>query len=200
MSKERRTYITELRAQDKDGKQMVRGYAAVFNSNSEDLGGFIERIDPKFFNGVLDQDVRALYNHKEDFVLGRTTSGTLQIGVDDKGLWYEYEDPDTTFSRDLLKSMKRGDVSQSSFGFTVAEDSWEERGGKTYRTLLKAERLFDVSPVSFPAYPDTSVAMRKLNEIKTTEQKELIDEDKKQRQIELDKIERLIEINKLNNE
>ena len=169
----------EMRKND-DGTITVRGYAAVFNSESEDLGGFIEVIEPGFFDNVLGDDVRALVNHDENLVLARTTSGTLRIGQDERGLWYEYDDPDTSYSRDLIRSLERGDVNQSSFGFMVnrggAKYEEEERDGKTIfkRTLLKggASRLFDVSPVTYPAYPDTTVARRSLDAMRAEKDNE----------------------------
>lgn len=168
---ETRVFHSEVRsAVTDDGKKQVRGYAAVFGMESEDLGGFIEVIEPGFFRRVLGDDVRALKNHNDDFVLGRTKSGTLRIKEDDRGLYYEYDDPGTTYSEDLLRSIERGDIDQSSFGFWVAAGGERkeiiERGGKRIvkRTLLPggAEKLFDVSPVTYPAYPDTTVAKRSI--------------------------------------
>lgn len=143
-----------------------RGYAAKFNTTSEDLGGFVERIAPGFFDDVLGNDVRALKNHDPHFLLGRSSAGTLRVGVDATGLWYEYDDPDTTYSRDLAISIERKDLNQSSFAFNLdyssgLADKWEKKGDGTWiRTLLKASALYDVSPVTFPAYTDTSVAER----------------------------------------
>ncbi len=145
-----------------DGRK-VRGYGAVFNRLSENLGGFREVIEPGAFSAVLQDDVRALWNHNASDILARTKSGTLKIGVDSVGLWYEFEAPDTTAGRDLLVSLKRGDVDQSSFGFIIAKDRWTEgRDGVPRRTILKVARLLDVSPVTYPAYPDTSVALNSL--------------------------------------
>ena len=152
----------ELRADVES--RTIRGYAAVFNSDSENLGGFIERIDPQAFDGVLEDDVRALINHDDNMILARTSSGTLNLSVDERGLSYEFEVPNTTYGNDLLVSVQRGDISQSSFGFSVAEDEWE-RGDVRRRTIKKVARLYDVSPVTYPAYPDTSVAMRSLSEL-----------------------------------
>lgn len=189
---ERRNYKTEIELRDHQDEKIVRGYAALYNSDSEDLGGFTERIAPGFFDGVLGDDVRALRDHTPSMVLGRTKSGTLTIGTDERGLWYEYTDPDTSYSRDLLKSMKRGDVDQSSFGFSVEKDNWEEVDGRTIRTLLKAGRLYDVSPVTYPAYPDTSVAQRGLKEYMATSE-EALEKDRKERKAIIDKIDRLNE-------
>lgn len=160
-------------------KKMVRGYAAVFNARSANLGGdkveFYETIQPGAFDDVLNDDVRALFNHNPDFILARSKGGkgTLQIGVDERGLWYEFEAPDTQAGRDLSVSIERGDVDQSSFAFMVPKDGqeWQERseGGKTIimRTIKRVNRLMDVSPVTYPAYPDATVALRSLEEFRS---------------------------------
>jgi uncharacterized protein len=145
-----------------DGKSMGRGYAAKFNTLSEDFGGFKERIAGGFFDEVLADDVRALFNHDPNLILGRSTKKTLRLGVDTTGLWYEYDDPGTTYSLDLLISLGRGDVDQSSFAFSVKEDRWDKIDNIWVRTLLKAQRLYDVSPVTYPAYPDTEASSRSL--------------------------------------
>ena len=169
MEIERRIFDTgrvEVRRASPDSKAAtIRGYAAVFNSMSEDLGGFREQIAPGAFDDVLENDVRCFFNHDENIVLGRTLSGTLRLSVDDKGLAYEVDMPDTQCARDLLISMDRGDVSQSSFGFRVGVngDTWDENDdGVIVRTITKFGRLFDVSPVSIPAYPDTTSGVRSL--------------------------------------
>ena len=141
--------------------RMVHGYAAVFNSESEDLGGFIEIIKPGAFDDVMNDDVRALYNHDPNYLLGRTTSGTLKLFVDARGLGYEYESPNTSYGNDLIVLMERGDVTQSSFGFTIKKDTWIQRGNVLFRFIEKVGRLYDVSPVTYPAYPATSVAIGK---------------------------------------
>jgi HK97 family phage prohead protease len=168
----------EIRMED-DGdykKKTVRGYAAVFNQESENLGTekqqFREVLSPGAFDDVLGDDVRALFNHVPSAILARSKNGqgTLRIGTDETGLWYEFESPDTSVGRDLMVSLERGDVDQSSFGFEVRRDGeqWEQesRDGITYlkRTISKVHRLHDVSPVTYPAYPDTSVALRSLEQ------------------------------------
>lgn len=160
----------------------VRGYAAVFGKDSENLGSenyqFREVIEPGAFDDVLLDDVRALLNHDPNFILARSKNGegTLTIGTDSIGLWYEFEAPDTTAGRDLTVSIKRGDIDQSSFSFTVSKDgqTWEEKqegDGPVImkRTIKKVSRLYDVSPVTYPAYPDATVALRSLQEFRGTE-------------------------------
>ena len=165
MQTEKRAFNStiEVRAEG-DNTPTISGYASVFNSMSENLGGFREIIAPGAFDSVLQDDVRALFNHDPNYLLARSASGTLKLSVDEQGLRYEFEPPNTTAGRDLVESMKRGDISQSSFAFTVAKDSWEERDGGVVRTINKVERLFDVSPVTYPAYPDASVGMRSMQQ------------------------------------
>tara|TARA_R110001632_G_scaffold161651_3_gene280071 strand:- start:704 stop:1327 length:624 start_codon:yes stop_codon:yes gene_type:complete len=155
----------EYRGEGDNKKPYVVGHAAVFNSLSENLGGFRELIQTNAFDDVLEDDVRALFNHDANLILARTKSGTLSLSVDDKGLRYEFDVPNTTAGRDLLVSLERGDVSQSSFGFTVAEDNWDEdKEGRWVRNITKVKRLYDVSPVVYPAYPAADVAKRSLQE------------------------------------
>lgn len=164
MEKEQRNYeAVELRVEG-DTTPAIRGYAAVFNSMSEDLGYFREIVSPGAFSKTLNDgaDVRALFNHNPDFVIGRTKSGTLKLKEDNRGLFTDATIPETTWAKDLVVSIKRGDVSQMSFGFHTIKDSWENKpDGKQIRTLLEV-RLLDVSPVTYPAYPDTSVGVRAL--------------------------------------
>lgn len=155
----------EVRAKD-DGKKMLRGYALKF-AQRYDMGWFIEEIDRDALKSADMSDVRALLNHDPNFVLGRTTAGTLRLMQDDTGLMYEIDLPDTQAARDLAVSIERGDISQSSWAFNIAYndeergDTWvEETDGKRYRTITKVERVFDVSPVTYPANPDTTVAKR----------------------------------------
>ena len=131
----------------------VRGYAAVFNSVSEDLGGFVEYIEPRAFDNVMDNDVRALFNHDFNYLLGRTSAGTLKIWTDERGLGYEAQLPDTSYAKDLAVLMERGDVTQSSFAFMVDQDRWEvDDEGNYTRYIESVSRLIDVSPVVLPAY------------------------------------------------
>ena len=157
---ERRYFkAAELRLKDDEGEPVgITGYAAVFDKWSEDLGWFKERIAPGAFTRTIkNADVRALINHDPNLVLGRTRNGTLRLWEDDTGLGYDVDLPDTSYARDLQASIVRKDITQNSFGFRTIEDEWSEDGKK--RTLLDVE-LFDVSPVTFPAYRQTKVKMR----------------------------------------
>lgn len=162
MKQERRTLHSEFRVEQReDGKKLIRGHAAVFNSET-DLGWFRERIAPGAFSESIGKDdVRALFNHDENFILGRNTAGTLTMREDERGLYVEIDPPDTQVARDLVTSIERGDISQMSFGFQTIKDSWEteENAAKDLRTLEKV-KLWDVSPVTFPAYQETDVAVR----------------------------------------
>jgi len=171
MSKEleKRTYNIEFRAEEGDGRT-VSGYAAVYRSVSNELWGFEEVIEPGAFDSADFSDVRALFNHNPDHILARTSSGTLNLSNDEDGLKYEFEMPDTTLGRDLLVMMKRGDISQSSFAFTIKEDSWEEREGSLpLRHIRQIDKVYDVSPVTYPAYEQTSASVRSLEEFRGQE-------------------------------
>lgn len=156
----------ELRARDGGGKTLT-GYAAVFDSLSEDLGGFREIIKPGAFDRALKEghDVRALVNHDNSLLLGRSASGTLRLSVDPRGLKYEIDLPDTTAARDVAESVKRGDISGSSFGFRTIADAWPKVDGVVTREVIDLE-LLDVSPVTYPAYRATEVSLRALERAK----------------------------------
>jgi HK97 family phage major capsid protein/HK97 family phage prohead protease len=161
MSDIRTISASDLRAKDQN---KVVGYAAKFNSLSENLGNFKEKIAPGAFDGVLDNaDVRLLVDHDPSKILARTTAGTLRLSVDRIGLKIEATLPDTQVARDLKESIKRGDVNQMSFAFQIGKKSWEGKGDNQVRIIEKIDRLFDVSIVTFPAYPDTSVSLRNRN-------------------------------------
>ena len=148
----------------------IRGYAAVYNSDSEWMGGFYEQIATGAFDDVMENDVRAYFNHDENLLLGRVSSGTLRISTDKRGLFYEVDLPNTTYANDLAELMKRGDVNQSSFAFLIEKDRWEQRDGTTYRIIEKVSRLLDVSPVSQPAYPDSTSELKRDLETETKEE------------------------------
>lgn len=161
--KEQRSFkAAELRVEGEQSP-VIRGYAAVFNSISEDLGYFREIIRPGAFKKTINDgaDVRALFNHNPNYIIARTKSNTLKLSEDGKGLFIEATPPDTTWARDLVTSIKRGDIDQMSFGFKTVKDKWGTENGDRMRELLEV-RLFDVSPVTYPAYPQTSVSARSI--------------------------------------
>ena len=147
----------EVRA---DGKT-IGGYAAVFNSETDIGGMFREKIAPGAFSPSLNGDVRALWNHDTNHVLGRTKAGTLRLSEDNHGLAVEIDLPDTQAARDLRENMRLGNVDGMSFGFRVTKQEWDETGAIPLRTIQEVE-LFEVSAVTFPAYEDTEIALRSL--------------------------------------
>lgn len=152
------------RAEDKP--PLITGYAAVFDTLSVQLWGFREKIAPGAFAGSLGDDIRALWNHDTGVVMGRTKSATLRLAEDATGLLIENEPPSAATHQ--VESIDRGDVDQMSFGFRTLEDTWDEdEEGQLIRTLLKV-KLYEVSYVTFPAYPATSVQLR--NEGQTVDQ------------------------------
>lgn len=162
---ERRYYpISELRVdQGEGGAPVIEWYAAVFDSLSEDLGGFRERIGRRAFSKTLQEhDIRGLFNHDPNYVLGRNKAGTLALHVDTRGLQAKATPPDTQWARDLIMSIERGDVSGGSFGFQIIRDRVLEEDDLLVREVLEV-RLFDVSIVTYPAYPATEgVALRSV--------------------------------------
>lgn len=167
MEREIRTFTAEVRVDtSEENKPIIRGHASVFNSFSEDLGGFREIIRPGAFSSVLaDSDVRALINHDSNRVLGRNKAKTLALREDENGLYNRIYPPDTTYANDLLVSMDRGDIDQQSFAFSVPADGSGERWytdeeGRQIREINQVAKLYDVSIVTFPAYPDATASGR----------------------------------------
>lgn len=149
------------RAQEMAGR-IIKGYAAVFNTPSEDLGGFTEQIEPGAFRNSLARpdDIKALINHNVDWLLARNVAGTLRLWEDNIGLGVELTAPNTSYGNDLLETLKRGDLTQMSFAFQVLRDRWEHfqdpaTGARTNRRTLLEAKLGDVSFVTYPAYPAT---------------------------------------------
>ena len=174
-------YFNEIRAIENSESRKVEGYAIVFNSESEDLG-FIETIEKDAIDDevIAKSDVFALLNHDDKrgiLARSRKGKGSLKLSIDEKGLKYSFDAPKTSLGNELLEMLKRGDITSSSFAFTVAEhgDKWEKRNGKYYRTITKIDKLFDVSPVYNPAYSETTVACRSFDNIIKIEKDNLID-------------------------
>ena len=156
-------HAVELRA-GTSGLGVLAGYAAVFNRHSQNLGGFVEQVDPAAFNKSLADGVPVMArgNHDDAMLLGTTWAGTLRLSVDGTGLLYEVDLPDTSAGRDFRALAERGDVKWSSFAFRTIEDEWGvTEQGFPLRTL-RAVQLVDVAPVNSPAYLDTTVAARSL--------------------------------------
>lgn len=168
MKKETRNFNVSL---DSDSR-ILSGYAAVFNSESKDLGGFTEMISPTAFEGVIERsDVFAVLDHDRNKVLARSKmgKGSLELNIDSKGLQFRFESPDTTLGNDVLSMVKRGDLTDASFCFTVEDENWQKREDGSYlRTINKIGDLFDVSVCYNGAYPEsyTEVALRSLDKFK----------------------------------
>jgi uncharacterized protein len=159
---EQRTVDVDVEALQVRG-QTVTGYAAVYNHESEDLGGFRERIAPGAFAGVLDSaDVRCLLNHDPNIVLGRVKSGTLRLSDDERGLRFECDLPESR--SDLKEAVSRGDIDGASFRFLVGEEEWDGE----LRTVKSVKQLDDVTIATYPAYPSTSVELRARSDHKET--------------------------------
>ncbi len=156
----RTTGNAETRAEGEGATRKIGGYAAVFNTKTDICGCFIEVLAPGCFAKTLKtSDVRALFNHDRNFVLGRQASKTLELSEDDKGLSFEATPPDASWARDLAVSIGRGDINECSFAFISRKEQWDETGDLPVRTILEAD-LYDVSVVTIPAYPDTSASLR----------------------------------------
>lgn len=176
MNKEFRT-SDNIIAKD-DENMIVEGYALKFNKESNLLGEFVEVISPEALRNADLSDVRCLIDHNSSYVLGRTVADTLKLEVDDVGLRFRCELPNTSYARDLYENIKLGNINQCSFGFTIEEDGDEferREDGIFKRTVNKIRSLFDVSIVTYPAYEDTDVApaLRSIKNIKETGQKQI---------------------------
>jgi len=197
--------VRELRTKD-DGK--IAGYASVFNEETTIGGMFREVIKPGAFTRAIKEkdDVRALWNHDPNYVLGRTKSGTLLLKEDERGLWIEVDPPNTQFAADLMESIRRGDVDSMSFAFTADDETWHERKDDDLALReINSTTLYDISAVTYPAYSGTSVGLRSAESIyqdhvNSLEAQELPEEDDADRsQQELDRARAVVTVTKLKN-
>ena len=169
----------EVRNTESGEENVVSGDAAIFDEESEVLGfGFTESIDRNAFSKTDFSEARALFNHDPNYVLGSVKAGTLRLSIDERGLKYEIDMPNSSTINDLVaEPIKRGDINQSSFAFTLRYDSeepyerWERGKDKDKRTLLDIAEVFDVSPVTYPAYKQTTVSARSYNDFKEQQNK-----------------------------
>ena len=183
---ERRFLTTPVRIEkrtDENNKETglyeIEGQAALYNSTA-DIGWFTEEILPGAFDDVTGDDVRCLFNHDPNLILARSKEGkgTLELILTDTGLDYRYTTPDISYARDLQKSIELGNVDKSSFSFRIEKETWIEKEGQPdHRQIVKFSKLYDVAPVTFPAYNDTSVSKRShdafLDAQKTKRKKDL---------------------------
>lgn len=172
-----------------DENMIIEGYALRFNTESNPLGinqKFVETIDSNSLENADLSDVRCLIDHNSSYVLGRTTAKTLNLKVDDEGLHFRCQLPNTTYAKDLYENVKLGNINQCSFGFSVDKDgdSFEKRNdGLFKRTIKKIKSLQDVSVVTYPAYKDTDVApaLRSIEMIQEDEEKQIENNRKMQK-------------------
>lgn len=188
---ERRTIIEGLTIEDRGEKgKGITGLGIVFNKRSVNLGGFVEVIKPEAVNGIEWNDTVSMTNHDPNFVLGRFPD-TLNVKVESDGVRYIIEPSELSYYRDLVTSVGRGDIKGSSFGFVVergGEEWTEDENGVVVRTIIKLRKVFDISPVVFPAYPDTTAAKRSLDEFlkgKKVERKYFMPRGIAEREIEI---------------
>lgn len=158
--RELRTKFNVTRAEVNSDELIIDGYFALYEQETELWEGSYEIISRGAFDGTLGNDIRALWNHNSQYVLGRSKSGTLELKTDDKGLYATVRLPNTQYARDLYELVDRGDVDQCSFGFNILAEDLEELASGGYRWRINEIDLHEVSVVTFPAYENTSVAAR----------------------------------------
>lgn len=156
-----RTISSEFNTRDDGGNLSIEGYFAVFGSVYEIAPGLSESIAPGAFDKTLSGDIRALINHDTTLVLGRTKAGTLNLRTDNRGLWGHIDvNPNDSDAMNLYERVKRGDVDQCSFGFDIIDEETEFREDGSIHWTIKEVELYEVSPCTFPAYEETSIAAR----------------------------------------
>lgn len=177
MNKITRVFDVEFRAKEDDNRT-VEGYAVVFNSET-DLGWFTEEIDRNAFNETDMSNVYLLGNHDENIVLAGTSNNSLELNIDETGVFQRSNIIDTSTGEDWLRLVKNGLINKQSFAFTIAEggEEWFERNGKEHRVIRKIDKLFDVSLVTYPAYSQTNV--RSQTDELAEEHKRRLEQDKK---------------------
>lgn len=186
IEKEIRNTSSEVILRAEENSPVVEGYALLFNTPSDGLP-FTEVIERGALDGVIERsNVFALLNHDERRgILARNKQGkgTLSLEIDGKGLLYRFEPPKTALGEELLEHLKRGEITESSFAFTVGVDVWERDGDNMKRTIKEIDRLYDVSPVYDAAYSDTTVYARSFDHAKQEfEEKE---KEEKRRELEV---------------
>lgn len=164
MKRNGRIFDTRFEVREDSDGPLIVGHGAVFNSPSVDLGGFREIIAPGAFKRTLRQnpDVLSFFNHSPNYVLGRTTSGTLTVAEDLEGLAYQVRPPETSWASDLLVSLRRKDIRGSSFMFSVVRQEWSKDEQGADLLIVQEARLYELGPVTFPAYPAADSGVRSI--------------------------------------
>lgn len=162
--KEIRTQLNNIEIRDdEESGRIITGYPIVFNKPSENLGGFIEYVDPGALKNVSMDNVYLIYGHEFNNVLARKDAGTLELSIDKTGLFFKATLPNTTLANDVLENIRVGNIQGMSFGFTVADESWEygKNDDPDVRHVKKIDELFEITLTPIPAYKDTTVAIAK---------------------------------------
>jgi uncharacterized protein len=167
-----KTHFKITREEERPDEMIIEGYFALYENETELFEGVYEIISRGAFDKTLTNDVRALWNHNTQYVLGRNKSGSMQLQADEKGLFALIKLPNTGYAEDLYELVKRGDVDQCSFGFNILEEELEELASGGYRWRIKEIDLHEVSVVTFPAYENTSVQAR-AKQVEQIEQRKL---------------------------
>ena len=193
-----KTTFQVTRQEEAPDEMLIEGYFALYESETELFEGVHEIISRGAFDKTLNNDIRALWNHNTQYVLGRNKSGSLELKTDDKGLFASIRLPNTQYARDLYELVKRGDVDQCSFGFNITGENVEELASGGYRWRINEADLHEVSVVTFPAYENTSVQARskqveqmekrKLDQKKNDLQKRLKETSENAKTIKVSKI------------
>ena len=155
-----RTSFKITRDEQTPDERIVEGYFALYESETELWEGSYEIISKGAFDNTLNKDVRALWNHNTQYVLGRSKNGSLSLKADDKGLFGTIKLPNTQYANDLYELVSRGDIDQASFGFNIIDEELEELASGGYRWRIKDIDLHEISVVTFPAYENTTVQAR----------------------------------------
>lgn len=176
----------------------IVGYAALVENRTllyaYDDEEYYEEIAAGAFDDVIENDdVRCLFNHDSNMILGRSSNGTLSLSVDEKGLKYGYVTPNRSYAIDLQDAIESGDVSESSFAFRIQDSEWSKIDENKYlRRITKFKRVYDVSPVTYPAYPDTSVVQRSIDGVR-----ESFGENKNKRNLDIYEAQLIVNKNRL---
>jgi HK97 family phage prohead protease len=156
-----RSIASKFETREENDERIIEGYFAVFNSNYEIGPGMSESVAPGAFKNTLSGDIRALVNHDTTLVLGRNTAKTLELSEDERGLWGRIRiNPNDSDAVNLYERVKRGDVSQCSFGFDILDEETEFREDGGVHWTIKEVKLYEVSCVTFPAYESTNIDAR----------------------------------------
>jgi uncharacterized protein len=166
-----RTKFNITRDEETPDEMIIEGYFALYESETELWQNSFEIISKGAFDNTLNNDIRALWNHNTQYVLGRNRSNSLELKTDDKGLYAKITLPNTQYAEDLYQLIKRGDINQASFGFNILDEDFEELANGGYRWRIKEIDLHEISVVTFPAYENTTVQAREKQVEKLQERK-----------------------------